>query len=105
MSSRRVRSMIALPMVCAAAVLLGPPSAALAADVAADAPPPPPQGQLVVSPSVQRDLPPDNIVLFNGSKNWGISYLAGKDKLADITVDGRTGKVIEAWQGVQAAWV
>ena len=26
-------------------------------------------------------------------------------KLAEVTVDGRTGEVIEAWQGTQAAWV
>ena len=51
------------------------------------------------------DLRPDNITLFKGSGNWGISYLSGRDKLADITVDGRTGKVVEAWQGTQAAWV
>ena len=51
------------------------------------------------------DLRPDNITLFKGSGNWGISYLSGANKLADVTVDGRTGRVIEAWQGVQAAWV
>src|SRR5205085_12668240 len=51
------------------------------------------------------DLRPDNITLFKGSANWGISYLSGQDKLADVTVDGRTGRVIEAWQGTQAAWV
>ena len=51
------------------------------------------------------DLRPDNITLFKGSGNWGISYLSGRKKLADVTVDGRTGRVIEAWQGVQADWV
>jgi len=51
------------------------------------------------------DLRPDNITLFKGSSNWGISYLSGNEKLADVTVDGRTGRVVEVWQGVQAAWV
>jgi hypothetical protein len=92
-----------------------------------------PKGTLLVAPDVQQDLPPvtpagatrianrtpqvrdefrrhpnlrpDNVVLYKGSKNWDVSYLAGKDKLADVTVDGHTGRVIEAWQGVQAAWV
>jgi hypothetical protein len=92
-----------------------------------------PKGTFLVAPDVQRDTPPvsarqavrianrtpqvrserarhpdlhpDNIALFKGSRNWGISYLSGQDKLADVTVDGRTGRVVEAWQGVQAAWV
>src|SRR5262245_59563908 len=51
------------------------------------------------------DLRPDNVTLYKGSGNWGISYLSGRDKLADVTVDGRTGRVIEAWKGTQAAWV
>ena len=93
----------------------------------------PPKGTLVVDPEVSRDQPPvgperairianrtravrgelsrhhdlrpDNVVLFQGSRNWAISYLSGRDKLAEVTVDGRTGKVLEQWQGVQAAWV
>ena len=40
-----------------------------------------------------------------GSGNWGISYLSGSDLLADVTVDGRTGEVVEAWQGTQAGWL
>jgi hypothetical protein len=51
------------------------------------------------------DLRPDNVTLFRGSSTWGISYLSGDDKLADVTVDGRTGEVVEVWQGTQAAWV
>jgi hypothetical protein len=46
-----------------------------------------------------------NVTFFQGSGNWGITYaLAGKE-LADVTVDGRTGEVIEAWRGIQAEWV
>ena len=52
-----------------------------------------------------RTCDPENIALFKGSSNWGISYLSGREKLADVTVDGHTGRVVEAWQGVQAAWV
>ena len=51
------------------------------------------------------DLRPDNVTLYRGSSNWGISYLSGENKLADVTVDGRTGEIVEAWQGTQAGWV
>ena len=53
-------------------------------------------------------LRPANVTLFRGSGNWGITYLDGADddnKLAEVTVDGRTGEVLEAWQGTQAEWV
>jgi hypothetical protein len=125
----RARSGLALPAVLVIAGLLASPAAAQDAG----APPKAPKGTLVVAPDVQKNLPPvdpneairiadrtrqvrserrrhpnlhpDNITLFKGSRNWGISYLSGSDKLADVTVDGRTGRVIEAWQGTQAAWV
>jgi hypothetical protein len=105
---------------------------AFAAD-AAGRPAAQPRGELVIAPDVRADMPtvsprrairiadrtpevreerarhpelrPDNVTLFRGSGNWGISYLAGEDKLADVTVDGDTGAVVEAWQGTQAAWV
>jgi hypothetical protein len=51
------------------------------------------------------NLRPETVTFFSGSGDWGISYKADGRKLADITVDGRTGRVIEAWQGTQAAWV
>jgi hypothetical protein len=48
-----------------------------------------------------------DITLFGASGNWGIRYQDGADtnKLAEVTVDGHTGEVIEAWQGIQADWV
>src|SRR4051812_1770854 len=122
----RARSGLAL-VALAVAVGLG------AAPASAEEAPKTPKGTLMVAPDVQAHLPPisperairiadrtpqvrsersrhpdlrpDNITLFKGSSNWGISYLSGRDKLADITIDGRTGRVIEAWQGAQAAWV
>jgi hypothetical protein len=53
------------------------------------------------------DLAPRDIVLYTGSGNWGIKYQDGSSatRLADVTVDGRTGEVVEAWQGIQADWV
>jgi glycosyl transferase family 87 len=120
---------MALPAGCGAIRLLAAPGSACAQD----APPSRPKGIMDVSESVRRDPPPvsvreairianrtpqvreefrrhpdlhpDNVVLYRGSEDWGISYLAGDDKLADITVDGHTGRVVEAWQGVQADWV
>jgi hypothetical protein len=50
------------------------------------------------------DLRPDNMTLYRKSGNWGISYLSGRDRLVDVTVDGRTGEIVEAWEGTQAAW-
>ena len=111
-----------------------PAFAAEAADGAKKAPAgQTPRGELVVAPDVQENLPPvspeaaieiadrtpevrserrrhpdlrpDNVTLYRGSGNWGISYLSGDNRLADVTVDGRTGEVVEAWQGTQAAWV
>ena len=38
------------------------------------------------------DLRPDNVALYRKSGNWGISYLSGDDKLADVTVDGTPGR-------------
>jgi glycosyl transferase family 87 len=106
-------------------------SGQLAASAAADTTVP--RGTLVIAPDVQRDHPPvtpaqairianrtpqvreerrqhralrpDNVTLFRGSGNWTISYLSGDAKLAEVTVNGQTGKVVEAWQGIQAAWV
>jgi hypothetical protein len=46
-----------------------------------------------------------NVTFFQGSGNWGITYAARGKELADVTVDGRTGEVIEAWRGIQAEWV
>ena len=125
----RARSGLVLLAVIATAALFAAPAAAKGPSPERSAP----QGTLLVAPDVQRNLPPitpreavriadrtpqvrsersrhpdlhpDNITLFKGSGNWGISYLSGQDKLADVTVDGRTGRVIEAWQGTQAAWV
>jgi hypothetical protein len=125
----RARSGLALLAVLVIAGLLASPAAAQDAGARPEVP----KGTLLVAPDVQRNLPPvspekavrianrtsqvrsersrhpdlhpDNITLFKGSANWGISYLSGRDKLADVTVDGRTGRVIEAWQGTQAAWV
>ncbi len=51
------------------------------------------------------DLRPANVTLYRGSGNWGISYRSGENELADVTVDGRTGEIVEAWQGTQAEWV
>ena len=48
---------------------------------------------------------PDSVTLFKASGNWGINYLSGRDKLADVTIDGRTGEVVEVWTGTQADWV
>jgi hypothetical protein len=45
------------------------------------------------------------VTLYRGSGNWGVTYEAGGRELAYVMVDGRSGKVLEAWQGTQAAWV
>ena len=47
----------------------------------------------------------EKVTLYERTMTWVISYLAGEDRLADITVDARTGEVVQAWQGVQAGWV
>jgi len=119
-----------LALVAALAVGGTSPAAAAAPSAGKESPP---KGTFLVAPDVQQETPPisarqavrianrtpqvrselsrhpdlrpQNIALFKGSGNWGISYLSGKDKLADVTVDGHTGRVVEAWQGVQAAWV
>jgi hypothetical protein len=129
MTSSRARSGLVLLAVLAVGGILTTPAAAQDTAPRNAAP----KGTLLVAPDVQSNLPPispkkaveiadrtpqvrgersrhphlrpDNITLFRGSGNWGITYLAGEKKLADVTVDGRTGKVIEAWQGTQAAWV
>jgi len=126
-------SAIALAVTALAITVLVLAAAAPASAQEAGSVPAAPKGTLVVAPDVQAHLPPvtprqavriadrtpqvrgersrhpdlrpDNITLFKGSSNWGISYLSGDKKLADVTIDGRTGRVIEAWQGVQAAWV
>jgi hypothetical protein len=129
----RARTWLAVASLAALVALIaaGPAPAAVSADDSPQAAAP--KGTLLVAPDVRDNLPPitpeqavrianrtpqvrsefrhhpnlrpDNITLYKGSGNWGISYLAGPDKLADVTVDGRTGRVVEAWQGVQAAWV
>src|SRR5687767_10446453 len=40
-------------------------------------------------------LAPRDIILYTGSDNWGIKYQDGSSgpRLADVTVDGRTGEV------------
>jgi hypothetical protein len=48
------------------------------------------------------DLHPNEVTYFRGSRNWGVSYVAGGIKVAEVTVHGRTGEVLEAWRGVQA---
>lgn len=120
----RARSGLALLMLLLLSALAAAPAAAqegapigrlaIAPDVQAHLPPIAPKRALEIAdrtPQVRGersrhpDLRPDNITLYKGSGNWGISYLSGRDKLADVTVDGRTGRVIEAWQGTQAAWV
>ena len=52
-----------------------------------------------------RDLHPDSVTLFKPSGHWRIKYISGRTQLADVTVDGHTGKVVEAWTGIQAGWV
>src|SRR3954447_24042759 len=122
MTSRARSALVVVAVLASAALSAGP---AHAHEV--------PKGSLLIAPDVKKDQPrispaqairiadrtpqvrgartrhpdlhPDHITLFQGSGNWGISYLSGRDKLADVTIDGRTGRVIEAWQGVQAAWV
>ena len=119
---------VALTVLAAAAVLAAPACAQDAPKRAGA-----PKGTLLIAPDVQQETPPvsareavrnrrsnprgrserarhpdlrpENIALFKGSSNWGISYLSDREKLADVTVDGHTGRVVEAWQGVQAAWV
>jgi glycosyl transferase family 87 len=51
------------------------------------------------------DLRAGNVVLLEGSSNWNISYRSQGKVLADVVIDGHTGRVIEAWQGVQADWL
>ncbi len=125
MTARARSGLVLLALVLSVALGAAPASAQEA--------PKTPKGTLIVAPDVQAHLPPvspeqavriadrtpqvrgerrhhpdlrpDNITLYKGSSNWGISYLSGRDKLADVTIDGRTGRVIEAWHGVQAAWV
>jgi hypothetical protein len=124
----RARSGLVLGAVLAIAALLAAPASARAPET-----PTAPKGTLLVAPDARQDLPPvssqeavriatrtpqvrsehnrhpdlrpDTITLFRGSGNWGITYRSNGKKLADVTVDGRTGRVIEAWQGVQAEWV
>src|SRR4051794_23315352 len=62
-------------------------------------------------PAVQKerqshpDLRLGSVTLFEASGNWGIKYVSGRKQLGDVTIDGRTGKVVEAWTGIQADWV
>jgi hypothetical protein len=126
--SFRARSGLVLVAALAILMALAVPASAPAAETPAA-----PDGAMVVAPDAQQSLPPvspkraieiangtaavrsekrshpdlrpDSVTLFRGSGNWGIVYLAGEKKLADVTVDGRTGKVVEAWKGVQADWI
>jgi hypothetical protein len=90
--------------------------ASAAPDVSQDRPPISSQQAILIAdrtPEVrdQRRRHPNltarDITLYAGSDNWGIRYQDGSDpaKLADVTVDGHTGEVVEAWQGIQADWV
>jgi Glycosyltransferase family 87 len=45
-----------------------------------------------------------NITIYRDTRNWGISYFAGKTKVVDMTIDGRTGKIVAAYTGVKAGW-
>ena len=47
----------------------------------------------------------EKVTLYELTTTWVIRYLSGDKLLADVTVDARTGKVVQAWQGTQAAWV
>jgi hypothetical protein len=51
------------------------------------------------------DLRVEEVTLYELTSTWGVSYLSGDKRLADVTVDARTGKVVQAWQGTQASWV
>lgn len=93
-----------------------PRSAQTAPDVSQELPPVSPQRATRIAdrtPQVRDQrrrhphLTPRDIVLYTDTGNWGIRYQDGSDatKLADVTVDGRTGEVVEAWQGIQADWV
>jgi hypothetical protein len=48
------------------------------------------------------DLRPDRVTLFRGSRNWEVRYASGDRTPVAVTVDGRTGEVVEAWRGLQA---
>jgi hypothetical protein len=93
-----------------------PPSAQAPPDVKQDLPPVSPQRAIRIAdrtPEVrdQRrrhpNLTAQDITLFQESDNYGIRYQDGSDatKLAEVTVDGHSGRVVEAWQGIQADWV
>ena len=122
--------MVALAL--ATLALLAGRQPAFAADGAGQ---PPPPGNAQTAPDARQDLPPvsperatriadrtpqvrdqrrrhpnltaRDIILYGGSDNWGIRYQDGSDttKLAEVTIDGHTGEVVEAWQGIQAEWV
>jgi hypothetical protein len=49
------------------------------------------------------DLRP-SITIYRDSRDWGISYHSGAHKVVDVKIDGQTGKVIDAWHGIKAAW-
>jgi hypothetical protein len=51
------------------------------------------------------DMRPGGVTLFEGSGNWDIAYVSGRHTVVDVTIDGHTGRVLEAWRGVQAEWV
>jgi hypothetical protein len=45
-----------------------------------------------------------DIQIYRDSRNWGLGYFSGETKVVDVTIDGDTGRVIGAWQGIKAAW-
>ncbi len=114
--SRTTRSLGTVAMVVlalAALALLAPREPAFAATDPA-VPPISPKAAIRIAdrtPQVRAerrrhpDLQAENVTLYQGSRDWGITYKSGSEVLADITVDGRTGEIVEAWQGTQAEWV
>jgi hypothetical protein len=56
---------------------------------------------------VERSRHPDllpRMTIYRDTRDWAISYFSGETKLVDMTIDGRTGKIVEAWRGIKAAW-
>jgi hypothetical protein len=45
-----------------------------------------------------------DIQLFRDTRDWNVGYFDGDTKVADITVDGDSGEVVEAWKDTKAAW-
>lgn len=45
-----------------------------------------------------------DVQIYRDSHNWSLGYFSGATKVADVTIDGNSGKVIGAWQGIKAGW-